>query len=169
MESTVAFGLLLWLTPSGEGGRRQPIALGRGDPGRRFRYRPGWRLPTHPAQDQVGAPVFGFDRDVIRPGGEPAKAIVVLPRPGAAEWLERVDPGAALLMYEGSSRCGTARVVWRRSAHWPVPDGQAALYDLWLAGGPDPTGCPPHTGRRRLTENRICVRIEVDRVPWVVG
>jgi hypothetical protein len=136
MTPTVALGLMLWLHPTGEGGRRRPIVDDHTEP---FRYRPGWRLPEMAPPDQTGAPVFGFDREVIHPGGGPAKAVIVVPFTNQVTlWQDQASPGAQLALHDGPHRHGVARVLWQAPAHWPVTDDEASTFRAWLDGGPAP-------------------------------
>ncbi|WP_152365250.1 hypothetical protein [Microlunatus speluncae] len=142
MTPTVALGLLLWLHSAGEGGRLRSIVSHRTD---RFRYRPNWCLAGMTPPDQTGAPVFGFDREVIHPGGHPAKAVIVVPFAEQVPlWRDRAPAGAQLVLYEGPRRHGVARVIWQAPAHWPVGDDEAPTFAGWLDGGPEPR---PEPGR----------------------
>lgn len=98
-DPTYAFGVLLRLTSTREGGRRIPLA-GGWDREHRFNYRPNWGLPGMEPPDQTGAPVLGFDQEQIAPG-DSARAVIVAFFPGMVPTWALVTPGERLAMYEG--------------------------------------------------------------------
>ena len=103
-EPTFAFGVLLRLTTTQEGGRKTPLAGGHGDEAR-FRYKPNWGLPGMVAPDQSGAPVLGFDQTEVVPG-DTVRVVIVPPFPGMIPEWAKVQPGDDLPMYEGLSTPG---------------------------------------------------------------
>lgn len=100
---------------------------------RRFTYRPDWGLPGWVDGDQTGAPVLGFSRSDIQPGGD-VRAIIVPPFPGAIPSWQDVAAGDELRMYEGPRICGHAIVAWTEPATWPMPEDDGDHLAGWLAG-----------------------------------
>jgi len=129
-ESTYAFGMLVRLTPTSQGGRATPL-LGGAGPEVRFTYRPNWGLPQMTPPDQTGAPVLAFSAQHILPGDQ-VRVVIVPPYPQmVAEWGQ-VAIGDALPMYEGSRVCGHGRVLWRRDTHLPVPEPDEQRFRTWV-------------------------------------
>lgn len=126
---TFAYGLLLRIVPTHDGGRQSAL-IGGHEPEQRFKYRPNWGLPGMEPPDQTAAPVLGFDWTNIVPGDTClAICVALFPQLGWAN----VQPGADLLMYEGPRICGHARVMWRRSTMWPVPGADVDRFTQWLS------------------------------------
>lgn len=133
-----AFGILLQLTTTEQGGRRAALPGGAA-PTNRFTYRPNWGLPQMVPPEQTGAPVLAFSRETVRPG-EQVHAVIAPPFPQmVAEW-SRVNVGDVLPMYEGSHVCGHGRVLWRRKTGLPMPDEDADRFSAWVL---DPTAAGP--------------------------
>jgi hypothetical protein len=132
MADTLAFGLILRLKETAAGGRRSAI---RTTPGERMAYRPNWGLPSMQQPEQTGAPVFAFNRQIIEPGSEPVRAVIVVPYPQTlAMWDAEVHPGATLPMYEGPHVVGSGTVLWRQPASLPLEPPEIAAFETWLAG-----------------------------------
>lgn len=138
-RDTYAFGVLLRLTSTDQGGRRTAL-LGGSGPDVMFWYRPNWGLPEMTPPEQTGAPVLAFSREHIQPG-EQAHAVIVPPFPQMmAEW-SRVRVGDVLPMYEGARVCGHGQVLWRRDTHLPMSDQDAERFRAWVvdaASAPEP-------------------------------
>ena len=132
-DPSFAFGLLLRLTTTAEGGRTTPLAGGRGTD-TRFEYRPNWGLPGMTPPEQTGAPVLGFDQTSIAPG-DTVRVVIVPPYPPMVQAWTQVQPGDDLPMYEGSRICGHGRVLWRRDTMLPLPETDEQRFRRWLVDG----------------------------------
>lgn len=132
-EPGLAFGVLLRLTTTAEGGRQTPLTGGWGEEAR-FAYRPNWGLPGMTPPNQAGALVLGFDQRIIAPG-DTTRVVIVPPFPPMMQEWDRVQPGADLPMYEGARVCGHGRVLWRRSTLVPLPPADEERFRLWLIDG----------------------------------
>ncbi|NTW38509.1 MAG: hypothetical protein HGA44_01265 [Cellulomonadaceae bacterium] len=133
-ESTYAFGVLLQLTTTAQGGRQTPL-LGGAGPEARFAYRPNWGLPQMAPPEQTGAPVLAFSAQHIHPGDQ-VRVVIVPPYPQMLPEWSRVVIGDVLPMYEGSRVCGHGRVLWRRDTYLPVPEPDERRFRAWVL---DPT------------------------------
>ncbi|WP_024288941.1 hypothetical protein [Cellulomonas sp. KRMCY2] len=133
-ESTFAFGVLLRLTKTEQGGRRTPL-LGGARRDAKVQYRPNWGLPQMAAPDQTGAPVLAFSKEDIHPGDE-VRVVIVPPLPQTVSEWSHVAIGDVLPMYEGPRVCGHGRVLLRRDTYLPVPDQDDERFRAWVL---DPT------------------------------
>ena len=134
-EHTYAFGVLLRLLTTDEGGRTTPL-LGGSTPEVKFQYRPNWGLPQMTPPEQTGAPVLAFSREDIH-SGEEVRVVIVPPYPQiVSEWAS-VSVGDELPMYEGSRVRGRGRVLWRRDTSLPLPAEDEERFRSWVTGPPD--------------------------------
>lgn len=126
----MAFGVDLRLTPTKYGGRTAPLI---DSPAAQFSYRPNWGLPSmSPPDEQTGAPVLAFSRDVVLPG-ESAYAVIVPPFPQmVGQWDLEVQPGVVLPMYEGARVCGHGTVIWRTNITLPLDQAVEQRLRAWL-------------------------------------
>ena len=132
-EPTFAFGVLLRLTSTAEGGRETAIRGGWEDEAW-FSYRPNWGLPGMVPPAQSGAPILGFDQEQLAPG-DTARVVIVPLFPSMVPVWAEVEPGSDLPMYEGARVCGHGRVLWRRTTEWPLPTSDEARFHQWLVEG----------------------------------
>ncbi len=129
-ESTYAYGVLLRLTTTAQGGRQTPLLGGAGRDAR-FQYRPNWGLPQMSAPEQTGAPVLAFSKANIHPGDE-VRVVIVPPYPQMVSEWKQVAIGDVLPMYEGLRICGYGRVLWRRDTQLPVPEQDEERFRAWV-------------------------------------
>ena len=129
-DSTFAFGLLLQLTTTEEGGRQAGLP-GGASPKARFTYRPNWGLPHMTGDDQTGALVLGFSKEDIRPGDQ-VRVVIVPPFPAMLVEWSRVPVGAELRMYEGRRLCGRGMVLWKQDTQLPLLEQDENLFRQWL-------------------------------------
>jgi hypothetical protein len=115
-DPTFAFGVLLRLTSTAEGGRRAPV-LGGSAAEVRFKYRPDWGLRGMVPPEQAGAPVLGFDRTPVHPG-DTVRAVIVPLFPIV------VDPSTAMRVggFSGYTKMPLVQFT--------VPDGGSTLIPL---------------------------------------
>jgi hypothetical protein len=137
-ESTYAFGVLLRLTTTEQGGRTTGLA-GGAEPEVTFQYRPNWGLPQMTPPEQTGAPVLAFSKADIRPGDD-VHVVIVPPYPQMVPEWSHVSIGDVLPMYEGSRVCGHGLVLWRRDTGLPVPDDDAERFRAWVIDPAAPDG-----------------------------
>lgn len=129
-EPALAFGLLLRLMTTEQGGRRTPL-LGGSEPSVRFQYRPNWGLPHMGPPEQTGAPVLAFSKKDVRPG-ETVRVVIVPPYPQMVSEWARVDVGDELPMYEGLQVCARGTVRWRRNTRLPIPVDHEERFRAWV-------------------------------------
>lgn len=144
MESTLAFGLDLRLTADG---RSAPIGDDDHLPAvdgihlaRRYRYgyRASWSLPQMHAGEQTSGYVVGLGAPRVVPGGEPVRAVILVPYPATVEvWEQTVPDGSLLPMYEGDLKVGEGRVRWRRTVTVLPDDDDLVHFVRWLTGQTD--------------------------------
>ena len=132
---TYAFGLLLRLTSTEAGGRNTALLGGSGRQVR-FRYRPNWGLPGMTASEQCGAPVLGFSRENIEPGGG-VRAVILPLNPSTLPLWAAVEPGMRLALYEGLRICGIGQVLWRRGCVSPLALDDETRFSAWLQAPDD--------------------------------
>jgi hypothetical protein len=104
--STLALGIELHLSTTGDGGRATSVTKGLSE-AHRFKYRPG-------------APVLAFSRSEVVPGHTVHAVIVPLAADKVPDWF-KLAPGDLLRLYEGPRICGHATVTWVEASTWPMP------------------------------------------------
>ncbi|MEZ0448378.1 hypothetical protein [Cellulomonas sp. ICMP 17802] len=129
-DVTYAFGMLLRLATTEQGGRQTAISGGAGR-GEKFTYRPNWGLPHMSAPEQTGAPVLAFSREKVEPGDQ-VHVVIVPPYPWMVSEWGRVNIGDELPMYEGPRVCGHGQVLWRCDTQLPLPEQDEELFRAWV-------------------------------------
>ncbi|MFK0072210.1 hypothetical protein [Arthrobacter woluwensis] len=117
--STLALGIELHLSTTGDGGRATSVTKGLSE-AHRFKYRPNWGLPGWAVGEQAGAPVLAFSRSEVVPGHTVHAVIVPLAADKVPDWF-KLAPGDLLRLYEGPRICGHATVTWVEASTWPMP------------------------------------------------
>lgn len=144
MESTLAFGLDLRLTADGRSG---PIGDDEHLPAvdgihlaRRYRYgyRANWGLPSMNGSETTSGFVVGLGASRVVPGGEPVRAVIMVPDPSSLPlWDDNVADGSSLPMYEGDKVVGEGQVRWRRTVAILPDDADLVYFVRWLTGKSD--------------------------------